>query len=176
MRKSVLLLAVILKRGLVLTTVRKSDLSVSLYAKDYRTYKILLYLKESQVFRYNLVDKFAMQFDKLPRAIKSKALVAIVHQLESHTHPSNLRIISVARFDKKTSELWAQSTQNIWASSIWAEREIYDMYGILFYGNGDLRRIITDYSFKGHPLRKEFPAKGVSEFTTVRSTMPVVNS
>lgn len=57
------------------------------------------------------------------------------------------------------------SLNNIYLSSIWLEREVWDMYGIIFFGNNDLRRILTDYGFKGHPLRKDFPLVGFLELT-----------
>lgn len=57
------------------------------------------------------------------------------------------------------------SLSNIYLSSIWLEREVWDMYGIIFFGNNDLRRILTDYGFKGHPLRKDFPLVGFLELT-----------
>jgi NADH:ubiquinone oxidoreductase subunit C len=57
------------------------------------------------------------------------------------------------------------SLNNIYYSSIWLEREVWDMYGIIFFGNNDLRRILTDYGFKGHPLRKDFPLIGFLELT-----------
>jgi NADH:ubiquinone oxidoreductase subunit C len=57
------------------------------------------------------------------------------------------------------------SLHNIYSSSIWLEREVWDMYGIIFFGNNDLRRILTDYGFKGHPLRKDFPLVGFLELT-----------
>jgi NADH:ubiquinone oxidoreductase subunit C len=57
------------------------------------------------------------------------------------------------------------SLHNVYLSSIWLEREVWDMYGIIFFGNNDLRRILTDYGFKGHPLRKDFPLIGFLEIT-----------
>jgi NADH-quinone oxidoreductase subunit C len=51
----------------------------------------------------------------------------------------------------------------IWPVAGWLEREVYDMYGVLFEGNADLRRILTDYGFRGHPQRKDFPLSGFVE-------------
>ena len=55
------------------------------------------------------------------------------------------------------------SVNKIYSNAIWYEREVYDMFGIIFYGNFDLRRILTDYGFKGHPMRKNFPLTGYYE-------------
>jgi len=55
------------------------------------------------------------------------------------------------------------SVTGIWPVAGWLEREVYDMYGVLFSGNADLRRILTDYGFKGHPQRKDFPLTGYTE-------------
>ncbi|MBC9206887.1 NADH-quinone oxidoreductase subunit C [Roseomonas aerophila] len=55
------------------------------------------------------------------------------------------------------------SVVSIWASATWYEREAWDMYGIVFEGQPDLRRILTDYGFEGHPLRKDFPLTGFVE-------------
>jgi NADH-quinone oxidoreductase subunit C len=55
------------------------------------------------------------------------------------------------------------STVSVFAASDWYEREAYDMYGVLFEGHPDLRRILTDYGFDGHPLRKDFPMTGFVE-------------
>ena len=52
------------------------------------------------------------------------------------------------------------SVTSIWPVAGWLEREVFDMYGVLFAGNTDLRRILTDYGFKGHPQRKDFPLTG----------------
>jgi NADH-quinone oxidoreductase subunit C len=55
------------------------------------------------------------------------------------------------------------SVTGLWPVAGWLEREVYDMYGVLFEGNTDLRRILTDYGFRGHPQRKDFPLTGYVE-------------
>lgn len=55
------------------------------------------------------------------------------------------------------------SVTGIWPVAGWLEREVFDMYGVLFSGNADLRRILTDYGFEGHPQRKDFPLTGYVE-------------
>ena len=55
------------------------------------------------------------------------------------------------------------SVTGLWPVAGWLEREVYDMFGVLFEGNQDLRRILTDYGFRGHPLRKDFPQTGYTE-------------
>jgi NADH-quinone oxidoreductase subunit C len=55
------------------------------------------------------------------------------------------------------------SINELYSSAGWLEREVWDMFGVLFYNNHDLRRILTDYCFDGHPLRKDFPLSGFLE-------------
>ena len=76
------------------------------------------------------------------------------------SHENNLRIKILIKF--QTNET-INSLTKIFPSSNWMEREVFDMYGIKFKNHPDLRRILTDYGFKGHPLRKDFPLTGFNE-------------
>ncbi len=66
------------------------------------------------------------------------------------------------------------SVTGIWPVAGWLEREVYDMYGVLFEGNSDLRRILTDYGFRGHPQRKDFPLSGFVELRYSEAAKRVV--
>jgi NADH-quinone oxidoreductase subunit C len=82
---------------------------------------------------------------------------AVVYHLLSITHNQRLRL-KVKCPD--TAEPVLDSVVDIWASANWFEREAFDLFGILFRGHPDLRRILTDYGFIGHPFRKDFPLSG----------------
>jgi len=82
----------------------------------------------------------------------------VVYHLMSPRHVSRVRI------KVETDEVTAvPSITGVFPGANWFEREAYDMYGILFTGHPDLRRILTDYGFQGHPLRKDFPMTGFVE-------------
>jgi len=76
------------------------------------------------------------------------------------SHENNLRIKISINFEM-TKQI--PSITKIFPSANWMEREVFDMYGIKFKNHPDLRRILTDYNFKGHPLRKDFPLTGFNE-------------
>uniref|UniRef100_A0A2P2IBN9 NADH dehydrogenase [ubiquinone] iron-sulfur protein 3, mitochondrial n=1 Tax=Hirondellea gigas TaxID=1518452 RepID=A0A2P2IBN9_9CRUS len=78
--------------------------------------------------------------------------------LKSLTLNSYVKVL--VRVDEMTP---LPTATHLWASADWAERETYDMFGVFFTGHPDLRRILTDYGFKGHPLRKDFPLSGYTE-------------
>ncbi|RJF85336.1 NADH-quinone oxidoreductase subunit C [Sphingomonas cavernae] len=78
-------------------------------------------------------------------------------------------LLSVTKNHRIRVHVWTDeekpvpSVTGIWPVAGWLEREVYDMYGVLFSGNPDLRRILTDYGFRGHPQRKDFPLTGFVE-------------
>jgi NADH-quinone oxidoreductase subunit C len=82
---------------------------------------------------------------------------AVAYNLLSITHNERLRL-KVRCAD--SAEPVVDSVVGIWAAANWFEREAFDLYGILFRGHPDLRRILTDYGFIGHPFRKDFPLSG----------------
>ena len=82
----------------------------------------------------------------------------VVYCLLSLTRNHRIRVHVAA--DEDTA---VPSVTGLWPVAGWLEREVYDMYGVLFAGNQDLRRILTDYGFRGHPFRKDFPLSGFVE-------------
>ena len=100
----------------------------------------------------NLTDICGVDWPKRPQRFD-----VVYHFLSPR---QNLRI----RVKVMTDEVRpVPSVTSIFPSADWFEREVYDMYGVLFTGHPDLRRILTDYGFDGHPLRKDFPLTGFVE-------------
>ncbi|MGH8712865.1 MAG: NADH-quinone oxidoreductase subunit C [Casimicrobiaceae bacterium] len=82
---------------------------------------------------------------------------AVVYHLLSLTHNHRLRVRAFAPDDEFPM---LPSLIDVWPSANWYEREAFDFFGIMFTGHPDLRRILTDYGFVGHPFRKDFPLSG----------------
>ena len=82
----------------------------------------------------------------------------VVYHLLSMYRNQRIRIRTAVREDEQVSSL-----VEIFPGANWYEREVFDLFGILFSGHPDLRRILTDYGFQGHPLRKDFPTTGYVE-------------
>ena len=93
----------------------------------------------------------------------------VVYHLLSLRHNQRIRVKVMT--DDATP---VPSVVEIYSSASWAEREVFDMYGIMFEGNPDQRRILTDYGFEGHPLRKDFPLTGFQEVRWDSEKMAVV--
>jgi len=116
-------------------------------------YSTILYLKTNNKCRFKqLIDITAVDYPEKEKRFK------LVYLLLSHEN--NLRILININIDEKTH---APSITKIFPSANWMEREVFDMYGVSFKDHPDLRRILTDYGFKGYPLRKDFPLTGHTE-------------
>ena len=110
-----------------------------------------LKLNEKCKFR-QLIDIAGVDYPEEEKRFK------LIYLFLSHEH--NNRIKLSISFEVNQS---INSITKIFPSANWMEREVFDMYGIKFKNHPDLRRILTDYGFKGHPLRKDFPLTGFNE-------------
>jgi NADH-quinone oxidoreductase subunit C len=98
----------------------------------------------------------AVEAQESTASIWNKPRFAVVYHLLSTKKNHRLRV----KVFIDESNLSVPSVHDIWKSANWFEREAYDLFGILFHGHPDLRRILTDYGFIGHPFRKDFPISG----------------
>jgi len=96
-------------------------------------------------------------WDGEPSESGARPRFAIVYHLLSLANNGRLRVRAFADDDEMPI---IESVIDIWPSANWFEREAFDLYGIVFTGHPDLRRILTDYGFIGHPFRKDFPVSG----------------
>ena len=115
--------------------------------------EVILFLKTNSITKFRqLIDITAVDYPEQDRRFKMVYLLL--------SHETNTRI--VVDYNIKEGEI-VPSLTSIYPSANWMEREVFDMYGIEFKDHPDLRRILTDYGFNGHPLRKDFPLTGHNE-------------
>ena len=138
------------------TTIKKSEINFDQLFIDVDVENIIstiLFLKTNEKCKFKqLVDITAVDYPQKENRFK---IIYLLLSLEK-----NLRIIININIDDK---IIVPSISKIFPSANWMEREVYDMYGIIFKDHPDLRRILTDYGFEGHPLRKDFPLTGHTE-------------
>ena len=142
-----------------------SELSSKIHGSSIDNQELLIEIVEN-----DLID--VVQFLKLNENCKFRQLIDIagVDYPENDkrfeliylflSHENNTRIKLLIKFEINQT---INSITKIFPSANWMEREVFDMYGIKFKNHPDLRRILTDYGFKGHPLRKDFPLTGFNE-------------
>ena len=115
--------------------------------------EVILFLKNNNNMNFKqLIDITAVDYPENERRFK------LIYLLLSHEFNSRVIIDFFINENEMVSTL-----TSIFPSSNWMEREVFDMYGIKFNDHPDLRRILTDYGFEGHPLRKDFPLTGHNE-------------
>ena len=129
----------------------KDQIVISLGKKD--LLKLILFLKSHPILKFKqLVDILGVDYPSKDKRFE------VIYLLLSHEINSRITI----KIQIKDGES-APSITEIFLSANWLEREVFDMYGIVFENHPDLRRILTDYEFEGFPLRKDFPLTGHTE-------------
>ena len=138
------------------TKIKKSSISnneLQINLELINLYSTILFLKTDAKCKFKqLIDIVAVDYPSEEKRFK------IYYLLLSHENNLRIKILVTLNIDEKVPSL-----TKIFPSSNWMEREVFDMYGIKFKNHPDLRRILTDYGFKGHPLRKDFPLTGFNE-------------
>ena len=136
----------------ILSSKIKHD-QINIYIEDNNLIEVMIFLKTHSSTKFRqLIDITAVDYPERDKRFK------MVYLLLSHEKNSRIKI----EFDIKEGEILSSLT-SIFPSANWMEREVFDMYGVEFKDHPDLRRILTDYGFKGHPLRKDFPLTGHNE-------------
>jgi len=127
------------------------ELTVTANAAD--IVKVVTFLRDDERCRFiNLIDITAVDWPS-----REKRFDVVYHFLSP---TKNVRVRVKIETDEATP---VPSIIEVFAGADWYERETYDLYGVLFTGHPDLRRLLTDYGFQGHPLRKDFPLSGFVE-------------
>ena len=136
----------------ILSSKIKHD-QINICIEDNNLIEVMIFLKTHSSTKFKqLIDITAVDYPERDKRFK------MVYLLLSHEKNSRIKI----EFDIKEGEILSSLTP-IFPSANWMEREVFDMYGVEFKDHPDLRRILTDYGFKGHPLRKDFPLTGHNE-------------
>jgi len=133
------------------------ELTVAVPAENYLA--VMRQLRDDPLFRFEqLMDLSGIDYSEFTGYHGPR--FAAVSQLLSLTHNWRLRVKAYATDDAFP---FLESVVDIWNVANWYEREAFDLFGIHFEGHPDLRRILTDYGFVGHPFRKDFPISGYVE-------------
>lgn len=119
--------------------------------------ELALVLRDDDTLRFEqCIDVCGVDYSAYEDNWQGRRFAAVYHLL-SIKHNWRLRVRVFAEDDDYPS---VDSVCSVWPSVNWYEREAFDLYGIVFVGHPDLRRILTDYGFVGHPFRKDFPISG----------------
>ena len=151
-------LASVLGEGAVISTAL-GEVTVVVKAADYLS--AMLTLRDHPELKFDqLLDLCGVDYSTYGEGTWDGLRFAATSHLLSLTHNWRVRVRVFAPDDEMPV---LASVTPIWRAANWYEREAFDLYGILFEGHNDLRRILTDYGFIGHPFRKDFPISGYVE-------------
>jgi NADH-quinone oxidoreductase subunit C len=134
----------------------RGELTITVGADDYPT--VALQLRDDPSLRFEqLVDLCGLDYSSWKDEPYEGPRFCVASHLLSLTHNWRVRLKVFCPDDDLPM---VSSLTGVWSSANWFEREAFDLYGIIFEGHLDLRRILTDYGFIGHPFRKDFPVMG----------------
>ncbi|HEV7815052.1 MAG TPA: NADH-quinone oxidoreductase subunit C [Janthinobacterium sp.] len=135
------------------------EVSIVVKADDYLA--AMLTLRDDPSLRFEqLIDLCGVDYQTYGDGAWEGQRFAVVSHLLSLEHNWRVRVRVFAADDDLPL---LASVTSVWRAANWYEREAFDLYGILFDGHDDLRRLLTDYGFIGHPFRKDFPISGYVE-------------
>src|SRR5574337_1049448 len=148
----------------------RGEITVGVASGDYP--RLMRALRDSTALKFEqLVDLCGVDYSTYRNSPWEGPRYGVVSHLLSVTHNWRLRVKVFATDDDQPV---VPSVTEIWSSANWLEREAFDLYGIVFEGHQDLRRILTDYGFIGHPMRKDFPVSGHVEMRYDAQTERVI--
>jgi NADH-quinone oxidoreductase subunit C len=134
----------------------RGELTLTVSAADYAA--VAVTLRDHPTLKFEqLLDLCGLDYSTYKDGLFEGPRYCVVSHLLSVTHNWRLRLKVFAPDDGLPM---VPSVTDVWNSANWFEREAFDLYGIVFDGHVDLRRILTDYGFIGHPFRKDFPVSG----------------
>ncbi len=137
----------------------RAELTIEIGAVDYR--EVARTLRDHPDLHFEqLLDVSGLDYSAWKSGVWSGKRFAASNHLLSISHNWRVRMRAFADDDEFPV---LDSLVPVWPSANWYEREVFDLYGIMFDGHPDLRRILTDYGFVGHPFRKDFPISGYVE-------------
>ena len=140
-------------------TVALGEITVLVKAADYLS--VMRVMRDHADLRFEeLIDLCGLDYSAYGDGAYDGPRFAVVSHLLSMTHNWRVRVRVFAPDDDMPL---VASLVDVWSAADWYEREAFDFFGILFDGHNDLRRILTDYGFIGHPFRKDFPVTGYVE-------------
>ena len=135
------------------------EVTVEVAAIDWLTACTLL--RDHQKCRFDtMIDLCGVDYSAYGEAGRESQKYAVVVHLLSVTLNQRVRVRCYAQDDEFPV---VHSLVDVWPSANWFEREAFDLFGVIFEGHPDLRRLLTDYGFVGHPFRKDFPTSGYVE-------------
>lgn len=135
------------------------EATLSIYGNE--IIKTLKKLKTSSQFKFlQLIDIAAVDYSQYPQKLFDNNRYAVVYHLLSIKNNQRLR---VRAFVEDNNFPVIETATTVYANADWYEREAFDLFGVMFLNHPDLRRILTDYGFIGHPFRKDFPMIGKVE-------------